>query len=313
MSRTNFMSRTLNQDHHALHLVLLDAGAAARGASTSALEKALARAERHATGADAAAVLLELAGLPAGTGSAALERLGLGLDAKGVWSQATLVHLMPTLDSLQLHPIEQHLSVDERAALLDALGAHLALDPAMRPALDDGHLGWPVGTEASVASPASLALHEVRVQLDPATASTAIARVLNDAQMFLHQHPVNQAREARGALTANALWCWGFGPLPDRPPRTWRAASGRDPLVRGLALEGGTPHRAVPAAKEPGVTTVAAGDRIDTLLDDAQAALRSGAIDAVIVHAPPFGAWRITPMARFRFWRRIRPLSELFA
>ena len=293
--------------------MLLDAAALARGASTSALEKALARAERHPTAADATAVLLELAGLPPETGSAALERLGLGLDAKGVWSQAALVHLMPTLDSLQLHPIEDHLSVDERAALLDALGKHLALDGALRPSLEDAHIGWPAGTVATCASPAALDLQDVRGQLYPAFMDSSIASVLNEAQMFLHQHPVNIAREQRGAPTANALWCWGFGPLPDRPPRTWRAASGRDPLIRGLALEGGTPHRLVPAAHEPGVTTVAAGDRIDTLLDDAARALKSGALEEIWIHAAPFGAWRITPMARFRFWRRVRPLTEIFA
>ena len=293
--------------------MLLDAAAQARAASTSALEKALARAERHATAIDASAVLLALAGLPDTTATAPLERLGQGLDASGVWSRAELVHLMPTLDSLQLHPVAHDLRAEERSALISSLDAHLAGDDALRPALGSGHLGWTPGTRAALASPAALAQRDVRAQLDPATLASPLARVLNELQMLLHQHPVNAAREARGALTANALWCWGFGPLPDRPPRTWRGASGRDPLVRGLALEGGTPHRAVPTASAPGVTTVAMGDRIDTLLDDAQAALRAAAIISIWIHAAPFGAWRITPAARWRVWRRVRPLPELFA
>lgn len=309
------MSRTLNQDAHALHLVLLDAAAQAHAASTSALEKALARAERHAdaTAADAGEVLLALAGLPATTATAPLERLGLGRDATGIWSQAALVHLMPTLDSLQLHLVEHDLSLRERATLRDALGAHFAGDGTLRPALDAGHLGWTPDAKATIAAPELLALHDVREQLAPATLGGAVARVLNEAQMVLHQHPINAAREARGALTANALWCWGFGPLPDRPPRTWLNASGRDPLLRGLALESGTPHRAVPSATGPGVTTLAMGDRIDTLLDDADAALRKGALSAIWIHAAPYGAWRITPNARFRFWRRVRPLPETFS
>jgi len=32
---------------------------------------------------------------------------------------------------------------------------------------------------------------------------------LNEVQMLLHDHPVNLAREARGALPINALWLWG--------------------------------------------------------------------------------------------------------
>ena len=293
--------------------MLLDAAAQARAASTSALEKELARAERQPIAKDSAEVLLALAGLPTTTASAALERLGLGLDATSIWSRAAFVHLMPTLDSLQLHPVEHDLSLKERATLRDALTKHFAGDSALRPALDAGHLGWTPDARATIAAPEVHALHDVREQLAPATLGGPVARVLNEAQMVLHQHPINAARESRGALTANALWCWGFGSLPDRPPRTWQNASGRDPLLRGLALEGGTPHRAVPTATGPGVTTLAMGDRIDTLLDDAAAALRKGAIDAVWIHAAPFGAWRITPNARFRFWRRVRPLRDLFA
>lgn len=293
--------------------MLLDAAAQRGAASTSALAKALARAERLPTETEASRVLLALAGLPTTTATAPLERLGLGREATGIWSQAALVHLMPTLDSLQLHPVEQDLAPDERTALIQALSAHLAGDDALRPALESGHLGWTPGAKATIAAPAALALHDVREQLAPATLGPPIARVLNEAQMFLHQHPVNAAREARGALTANALWCWGFGPLPDRPPRTWLNASGRDALLRGLALEGGTPHRVVPNATGPGVTTISAGDRIDTLLDDALRALAGGAIPAAVVHAPPFGAWRVTSASRWRFWRRVRPLPELFA
>ena len=37
---------------------------------------------------------------------------------------------------------------------------------------------------------------------------------LNELQMLLHEHPVNQAREARGELPVNSLWLWGGGSLP---------------------------------------------------------------------------------------------------
>src|SRR3569832_1817754 len=43
---------------------------------------------------------------------------------------------------------------------------------------------------------------------------------LNEVQMLLHDHPVNLAREARGALPINALWLWGGGPLPVAPTST---------------------------------------------------------------------------------------------
>jgi hypothetical protein len=37
---------------------------------------------------------------------------------------------------------------------------------------------------------------------------------INEAQMVLHAHPVNQARQAAGQPVVNSLWPWGGGRLP---------------------------------------------------------------------------------------------------
>lgn len=43
----------------------------------------------------------------------------------------------------------------------------------------------------------------------------ALARLLNEVQMLLHEHPFNKAREARGALAINGLWLWdAVSPTP---------------------------------------------------------------------------------------------------
>src|SRR5262249_36634556 len=39
--------------------------------------------------------------------------------------------------------------------------------------------------------------------------------LLNEAQVILHNHPVNQRRAQRGQVTANSVWFWGAGALPD--------------------------------------------------------------------------------------------------
>jgi hypothetical protein len=41
-------------------------------------------------------------------------------------------------------------------------------------------------------------------------------KLLNEMQMFLHQHEVNQDREHRGLLPVNSLWFWGGGDLPEK-------------------------------------------------------------------------------------------------
>jgi hypothetical protein len=53
--------------------------------------------------------------------------------------------------------------------------------------------------------------------LDAARQKVEWYRLLNEIQMFLYQHPVNQQRIERGQATINSLWCWGADPRPDAP------------------------------------------------------------------------------------------------
>jgi hypothetical protein len=39
-------------------------------------------------------------------------------------------------------------------------------------------------------------------------------QLLNEIQMFMHQHEVNAERISRGLLPINSLWCWGAGAIP---------------------------------------------------------------------------------------------------
>jgi hypothetical protein len=70
--------------------------------------------------------------------------------------------------------------------------------------------------------------------------------VLNELQMLLHEHPLNLAREARGALPVTSLWLWGGGHLPVAP-------GSRIPLyaddfeAKAIAGFCGTPARPLPS------------------------------------------------------------------
>ena len=61
---------------------------------------------------------------------------------------------------------------------------------------------------------------------------------LNESQMLLFEHPVNQARETRGDLPVNSLWMWGGGCLPAVPKpaisKTAVALYGNDADVAAL-------------------------------------------------------------------------------
>jgi hypothetical protein len=163
-------------------------------------------------------------------------------------------------------------------------------------------------------------------------------RVMNEAQMILHTHPVNVGREANGAAVANSIWLWGGGTLPaiSRPPyiATW----GGGQLMRALAVAGGIPHRELPA-DGPGLLAAAATGNHLIVIDAPAEALRDGditawrdrltGIDAQWIQ-PLLDAVRAKAIAGIKiiacnrenlletavssadlrkFWRRVRPLA----
>lgn len=60
--------------------------------------------------------------------------------------------------------------------------------------------------------------------------------LLNEAQILLHQHPINAQRLAAGKLPANSLWFWGGGALPDSVRCTSSVVVSRENDLRALAL-----------------------------------------------------------------------------
>ncbi|MDE2220877.1 MAG: hypothetical protein KGJ52_10920, partial [Gammaproteobacteria bacterium] len=69
-------------------------------------------------------------------------------------------------------------------------------------------------------------------------AARALRRLGAEIEMWLHEHPVNRARAARGLLEANALWLWGGG----------GAAAGRGGADGGARRSGRAQSVAAPAA-----------------------------------------------------------------
>src|SRR6266571_9512 len=82
--------------------------------------------------------------------------------------------------------------------------------------------------------------------------------LMNEAQMLLHEHPVNAEREARGEPALNSIWFWGGGVIDATKARPFSTVIADDPLARGLALAAGIPALALP--KDAGSVLAALGD-----------------------------------------------------
>lgn len=124
-----------------------------------------------------------------------------------------------------------HLHVGDQVSLLDP--AALALDEAASRALFDAVAplftsegfamlwlapdAWLAAhrslRELPTASPDRVIGRPVDRWLLNARAAAPLGRLLNEAQMLLYTHPVNDAREAQGLHTVNALWLSGCGAL----------------------------------------------------------------------------------------------------
>jgi len=98
--------------------------------------------------------------------------------------------------------------------------------------------------------------------------------LLNEAQVILHNHPVNQRRAQRGQVTANSLWFWGAGTLPAWVRTPYAQVYSDDELVRALAA-------IARCALQPVAAFAPKTDTGAVLLDLATATDPSGAVAAV--------------------------------
>lgn len=191
-------------------------------------------------------------GLEADIPLAALRRLGeTGLPPAApdsAWLCADPVCLRFAREHLLLSDAaELHLTEEEAQALVAELNANF-------PDLGQFEVGAPDRWYLRLARPADatfyplsdVASRPVGHFLPEGPEAALWGRTMNEAQVVLHNHPVNQAREARGEGVANSLWLWGAGaPLPSlSAPAPRIQATG--PIARGLARAAGL-HAETPA------------------------------------------------------------------
>ena len=148
-------------------------------------------------------------------------------------------------------------------------------------------------------------------------------RLMNEFQMFMYQHPVNERRQREGRLAINSLWVWGAGdrPRPALQP-SWYCD---DPLLNrfasslGLRLE---PCRNI-AAGGHGENAVIVDLRLlqylksgldcklDDLLLDIERSILEPVLQSLARRPGPLrlrGGYRVDfelkSTDRFKFWRR---------
>ncbi|MDP2266904.1 MAG: hypothetical protein Q8J70_10165 [Thiobacillus sp.] len=175
-----------------------------------------------------------------------------GQDAGGAyWLRADPVHLRVMRDRIVLADpgvlnLSQHEADELSASIAQHFGENLnpiALHP-QRWYLQLSHLPRLTTTPLSVATGRNI--EPVQPQGEAAQHYRAL---LNELQMLLFTHPVNQARELRGELPVNSVWIWGGGVKPDTTPAALSLYA-NDPEARALGKYGSAQLHPTPAKLE---------------------------------------------------------------
>jgi hypothetical protein len=265
-----------------------------------------------------------------------------GEPGEHCWARADPVHLRLMRDRLIVVPSAAFsLSREEADALVDALNRHFgerlpvtAVEPERWCARLERDFAF------NAAPPLDVAGRDVDVTLRiGGEAGKRWRTLLNEVQMLLHAHPVNEAREARGEPAVNSLWLWGVGSAPRVPASKWQSVTAADPVAAGLARLSGTRHRPLPpdanawlqGAQQEGRHLVVLdalraplalgqsaeyGESIEALehrwFAPLLAALRAGRLGMITVHVPDsLGASFETIRGDLRrFWRRPKALEK---
>jgi hypothetical protein len=148
--------------------------------------------------------------------------------------------------------------------------------------------------------------------------------LLSEAQVVLHNHPVNERRVAAGLAPVNSLWFWGASVLPDHVRTAFTAIYSDDEAFQALAAMAGAPVHALPArAAVPAASQAPVSPLFDlrhrrdlaALQSDWFApllgAVRSRRLGSLILDFADDSSITLRAAQRWRFWRR--PLASLSA
>ena len=264
---------------------------------------------------------------PAGPCLRALEPVS---SPGATWACARPVHLLTAIDHLQLATGNLSLDDAESNRLVEDINRHLdgrGFRLYVTHSGPDWLLECAAAIECSCTEPEAAESQNLRELMPAGRDGAAIRSLMNEIQMLLHEHPVNEARAARRLPVVNSLWLWGFGRTAEAHPMSLPGLRTDDAWLRGLWRMHGAQASLLPerGLRDPGATTdgivawshTPANGEVDALaraeaqlFAPAKARLEDGLLQQIVMRLGDRTV-RVDRRARFRFWRRPRPLHEV--
>jgi hypothetical protein len=289
----------------------------------------LARGDRSAFEGPVGAQLFDV--LPRGWPVAAVARARDAGDAPGAcWLRADPAYVRAEINGARMLAHGEALGLDREQA--DAL-----LRP-LRPLFGDAgftldaphptrwYLRLPSGTSLPrFASPDEALGADLFEHLPADTTASAEGRrwraLLSEAQVTLHNHPVNAERARRGLAPVNSVWFWGAGGVPDRVTASIDAVYGADDPIDAFAHAAGVTREGLPAQWTDALERLRTAIDLRRLRDiaalherwlaPAARALDARRVAGVRILFEDGVEYRLSSLQRWRVWRR--PVAQLAA
>jgi hypothetical protein len=272
-----------------------------------------------------------------GVGGVCLERLPTGPCVRSLaaapppgatFACARPVHLLTAIDRLQLGSSGIDPDPAEAAAILADLNRHLDGRGYSLQSVGVGR-DWLLACRESLdctsVDPAEAQGHNLRETMPRGRDGAKVRALMNEIQMLLHEHPVNEARASRREPTINSLWLWGFGSSCQTTSATWPQLFTDDSWLAGIWRAHGQPTRPLsgfPDAAGTGADGAvfawcsAPADALHEVesrcFEPARRLLSASACSEVAIcsgrHVIAMGRW-----ARWRAWRRNYPMHEVIS
>jgi hypothetical protein len=172
-----------------------------------------------------------------------------GRPGAAYWLRADPVHLMLRGSEVILHPVAS-LHAEEAGRICDSLNMHFADDGLhfIAPQPNQWYVRLAHAPMLATHPLAQVAGRDVRAYLPHGADALEWHRLLNEIQMLLTAHPVNDAREARGDWVVNSIWPWGGGQAPEKMAQPCARIHTDSPLAAAFAKAAGMTPLSIPGA-----------------------------------------------------------------
>lgn len=285
-----------------------------------ALHRLACRADRDSTESGQASRLARSFDiLPRGLPIAALTRqLDAGDAMHFTWLRADPGYVRPDMATVRLMACgDLDLSPEECDALLKPLRPLFGDEgfPISAPVPSRWYLCLPPEARLpAFPSPQEVLGDDLFAHLPDGDLGRRWRRLLNEAQVILHNHPVNAQRAAAGKLPVNTLWFWGEGRMPDHVRSAVTQLRTGDVLLHALAARANVPCNTdsrvetLPSGAVVDLRDITQGEVLDThWIAPLMQRVAHGDFDTLMLDFGEGLILRWQAGHRWRFWRRRLP------